>query len=317
MDTPEVFEIIVPEEYHLERIDRFLAGSLELDLSRSYIQKLIHDDTITVNGNSIKQNYKVKEDDCIKIVIPEPEELDILPEDIPLEIVYQDASIAVINKQPGLVVHPGPGNWDSTLVNALLFHLKDLSSIGGQVRPGIVHRLDKDTSGLMVVAKNDRAHQLLTAEFADRRVTKRYCAVVAGKPDERHFFVDSPIARHPKYRHKMTVWDEGKEALTEVFCKKIINSRQGIFSFFDVRLHTGRTHQIRVHLSSMSLPIVGDTVYSKKWAKYRVPYLLLASVYLEFTHPDTGQRVSFEAPLPDHITQFLEKAERLAENIIE
>ncbi len=317
MNTPEEFEIIVPEEYHLERIDRFLAGSLELDLSRSYIQKLIHDDTITVNGNSIKQNYKVKEDDCIKIIIPEPEELDILPEDIPLDIVYQDASIAVINKQPGLVVHPGPGNWNATLVNALLFHLKDLSSIGGQVRPGIVHRLDKDTSGLMVVAKNDRAHQLLTAEFADRNVKKRYCAVVAGKPDERHFFVEKPIARHPKYRHKMTVCDDGKEARTEVFCTKIWNSRHGIFSLFDVHLHTGRTHQIRVHLSSMSLPIVGDPVYSKKWTKYRVPFLLLASVYLEFTHPDTGKRVSFEAPFPEHIIQFMEKTERLSETIIE
>jgi 23S rRNA pseudouridine1911/1915/1917 synthase len=178
----EKIEIIVPEEYNLERIDRFLPLALETDFSRSYIQKLIENEDITVNGSPIKQNYKLKYDDVIAVEVPEPGELDVAPENIPLDIVYEDSSIVVINKQPGLVVHPGPGNWNGTMVNALLFHIKDLSSIGGSVRPGIVHRLDKDTSGLMVVAKNDRAHQKLTEDFASRNVIKRYAPSSPASP---------------------------------------------------------------------------------------------------------------------------------------
>lgn len=309
MGTNEVIEVTVPEEAHLERVDRFLTTSLEIDLSRSFIQKLIKDDNILVNGRPIKANYKVKTDDAIAITIPEPEVIPLKPEDIPLDIVYQDSSIAVINKQPGLVVHPGPGNWDKTMVNALLYHCKDLSSIGGTIRPGIVHRLDKDTSGLMVVAKTDEAHRRLADDFAARNVRKEYCAIVVGKPKEEHAVIDRPIARHKKYRHKMTIDESGRDAVTEYTLEKMWNTDKYIFSKLAVRIHTGRTHQIRVHLSASGIPIVGDPIYSKKWEKYRVPYLLLASVKLSFTHPATGEEMNFSVPLPEHMQEFIRKTE--------
>ncbi|HOO73556.1 MAG TPA: RluA family pseudouridine synthase [Spirochaetota bacterium] len=301
------YETTVPGENNLERIDKFLVISLEADFSRSFIQKLIKDGNILANGSPIRQNYKVKTDDVILIEVPEPEVLDLVPRDIPLDIVYEDDDIAVINKKPGMVVHPGPGNYDHTMVNALLFHLKGLSSIGGVERPGIVHRLDKDTSGLIVVAKNDRAHQHLVNEFSARRVKKKYKAVVTGKPADDHGLIDMPIARHRKYRHKMAVVESGRDAVTEYRLEKMWNNRLGIFSLLDITLHTGRTHQIRVHLSASGLPIVGDPIYSKKWEKHRVPYLLLASVFLSFEHPRTGDEVSFEVSLPDHMRDFLEK----------
>lgn len=308
----EEITVTVPEEYHLQRIDTFLASSLEMDLSRSFIQKLIKQGHILAAGNRIKANYKVKTDDVISITIPEPEVLDLIPQNIPLEILYEDDFVAVINKQPGLVVHPGPGNYDRTMVNALLYHLKGLSSIGGVERPGIVHRLDKDTSGLMVVAKNDVAHQKLVNEFSERRVEKRYTVIVVGKPHNEHEVLDMPIARHRQYRHKMTIDPGGRDALTEYWVKKIWNTTLGIYSLLDVKIHTGRTHQIRVHLSSQGLPVVGDPVYSKKWQKYRVPYLLLASSFLAFSHPADGRRMEFKAPWPPHIIEFIDKLERLS-----
>ena len=308
----EKYELTVPEEYHLERVDVFITEALEADLSRSYIQKLIKAGDITVNGAPIKANYKAKTDDSIVITIPEPLELELTPENIPLNIVYQDSDIVVINKQPGIVVHPGPGNSSRTLVNALMYHIKDLSSIGGSIRPGIVHRLDKDTSGLMVVAKNDAAHRFLTEEFAARRVNKIYEVVVVGKPDSGHGVIDRPIGRHPKYRHKMAILEGGRDAVTEYDLVKIWNNSLGLFSHLKVTLHTGRTHQIRVHFSAMGNPVVADLIYSKKWAKYKVPYLMLASRRLEFTHPSTGERASFEAPLPEHMDTFIRKLDSLS-----
>jgi len=313
----EKIELIVPEEYHLERVDRFLTGALEADLSRSYIQKLIKGGDILVNGSAIKQNYKIKTDDVISVTVPEPAELDVAPEEIPLDIVYQDADIAVINKPPGLVVHPGPGNWNGTLVNGLLYHLKDLSSIGGSIRPGIVHRLDKDTSGLMVVAKNDGAHRFLTEEFAARRVRKVYDAVVIGKPDRGHDVIDRPIGRHPKYRHKMAILENGREAVTEYYLKKIYNTQTGLFSHLEIHLHTGRTHQIRVHLSAMGNPIVADPIYSKRASRFKVPYLMLAARFLEFTHPAKGGAVSFRVDLPEHMVRFMNKLEATAGHTIQ
>ncbi|MDR3236928.1 MAG: RluA family pseudouridine synthase, partial [Spirochaetia bacterium] len=205
MENRPQTQIAVPEEYNLERIDKFLACSLELDLSRSFIQKLIASQDILLNGESVKANYKLKTDDSISIKIPEPETIPLEPENIPLDIVYEDSSIVVINKQPGLVTHPGPGNWDKTLVNALLFHCKDLSSIGGAIRPGIVHRLDKDTSGLLVIAKNDASHKKLVKDFSERKILKEYNAIVTGRPPSESALIDKPLARHHKYRHKMTV----------------------------------------------------------------------------------------------------------------
>jgi 23S rRNA pseudouridine1911/1915/1917 synthase len=306
----EKIEVIVPEEYHLQRVDIFLAGSLEMDLSRSYIQKLIKAGKILANGVEIRQNYRIRTDDIITIEIPEPSAAAFEAENIPLDIIYQDDSLAVINKPAGMVVHPGPGNWNRTLVNALLFHIKNLSGIGGTERPGIVHRLDKDTSGIILIAKDDRAHRFLADEFAGRRVVKRYIAVCAGKPATDHGIMTESIGRHPKYRHKMTLREDGREAITEFFLKRVWNTGSSVFSMFDILLHTGRTHQIRVHLSSRNLPIVGDPIYSKKWEKYHVPHLLLASVYLEFAHPRTGERMNFGIPLPEHIDTFIKRLDR-------
>lgn len=309
--TDNCMHIIVPEENNLERIDKFLSGSLEMDLSRSFIQKLIRSGHIRVSQGAIKQNYKVKTDDNITIEIPEPEPLALEPEDIPLDIVYEDDSIVIINKQAGLVVHPGPGNWSRTLVNGLLYHVKGLSSIGGVERPGIVHRLDKDTAGLMVVAKDDASHKFLTGEFANRKVRKKYSAIVTGKPRTGEGRIELPIGRHRKYRHKMAVDDKGRDAVTDFKVKKVWNSRLGVFSWLDIELHTGRTHQIRVHLSYLGLPIVGDPIYSKKWEKYKVPFLLLASTGLEFNHPYNSRLLTFTADLPDHMRKFMDKIERL------
>ncbi|MFC1668960.1 RluA family pseudouridine synthase [Spirochaetota bacterium] len=303
-------EVLVPEEYHLERIDMFLANSLELDFSRSYIQKLIKKSNILVNGEPTKPNYKVKEDDVIIIDIPPPEQLEVLPQDMPVNVVYQDKWLAVINKQPGLVVHPGTGNWDRTLVNALMYHIKDLSGIGGVIRPGIVHRLDKDTSGLMVIAKNDEAHEHLVNEFSNRNVKKKYSAIVVGKPKKEHDTISLPIKRHRKYRQKMTIDETGREAVTEYRLEKIWNNKNGVYSMLHLDLHTGRTHQIRVHLSAIGNPIVGDSIYSKKWAKHRVPYFLLASMELDFAHPEDKRRVSFSIDLPGHMQDFIDKLEK-------
>lgn len=308
--TSEKLEFMVPEESDHARIDVFLAHSLELDFSRSYIQKLIRAGHVRVNGLAIRPNHRVRPDESIELEIPEPEKLDLEAEDLPLPILYEDSSLAVVNKPAGMVAHPGGGHRQGTLVNALLHHIRDLSSIGGTERPGIVHRLDKDTAGLMLVAKEDLAHRFLMEEFAGRRVVKRYTALCSGKPREDHGVIDGPIGRHPTYRHKMTVRDGGRQAITEFRLTRVWHTPTGVFSLMDILLHTGRTHQIRVHLSSSGLPIVGDPLYSKKWEKYGVPYLLLASVFLEFTHPRTGERMSFQTPVPQHIADFIKKLEK-------
>jgi len=305
----EELSLTVSEEFVGERIDVFISHAMEIDLSRSRIQRLIRDSAITVNGTVPKPSHRVAENDAVIIRLPEPETLDLEPENIPVDIVYQDSALAVINKQPGLVVHPGPGNWRGTLVNALLHHLRDLSSIGGTVRPGIVHRLDKDTSGLMIVAKTDRAHQALVEAFGGRAIEKRYAAIIAGKPASAHAIIDRPIGRHPVYRHKMTIREDGRAAITEYTVNNIWNGRMGIFSLLDVRLHTGRTHQIRVHLAAQGTPIAGDPLYSKKWQKHRVPFLLLCSTGIAFSHPETGDAMRFEIPLPPHFMEFIARLE--------
>jgi len=308
----ERITIIIPDEGERERIDRFLSQSLEMDLSRSLVQRLIHEGRILLNGATVKPNHRLNTDDIVEISFPEPQVSDLKPRNIPLNILYQDEELAVIDKPAGLVVHPGPGNSDGTLVHALLYHLSDLSSIGGVERPGIVHRLDKDTAGVMVVAKTDRAHRALSEAFAERTVSKRYIALSIGKPTREHFTIDSPIGRHPRYRHRMCVRDDGREAVTELFLKRVFHAQSSVFSLFDILLHTGRTHQIRVHLSSEGLPVVGDPIYSRKWEKYGVPHLLLASVLLEFTHPGTGKPMRFEVGPPAHITEFIKRLEKAA-----
>lgn len=234
-----------------------------------------------------------------------------MAENIPLEIIYQDEHIAVINKQPGLVVHPGPGNYESTMVSALMFHIKALPASGDPQRPGIVHRLDRDTAGLMVIAKTDDAYKGLVNQFSAREVEKRYTAIVSGKPASEHAVINRPVGRHKKYRQKMTVTDDGREAITEYTVSRIWHLQTGTFSMLNIKIHTGRTHQIRVHLSSMGNPIVGDRIYSKKRDKYKVPFMLLASTNLGFVHPVTGQRMTFTVKLPEHLADFIEKLNAL------
>jgi len=305
--------VVVPEEYNLERIDRFLAGNLDEDLSRSLIQKYIRDSLITVNSAPVRSNYKVKTDDEIIITFPEVPEcgIELIPENIPLDIIYQDEHIVVINKQPGLVVHPGHGNNTGTLVNALLYHVKQLSTDGEPERPGIVHRLDRDTAGLMIAAKTNEAYHGLVDGFTKRLMDKRYQAIVTGKPKKEHGIIELPIARHKKYRQKMSVDEDGREAITEYWIAKIWQKMNGTFTLIDIKIHTGRTHQIRVHMSATGNPVIGDQIYSKKWEKHKVPYLLLASTSLSFDHPVTGERLSFTIPLPQHMAEFMEKLERM------
>lgn len=303
----QTIEISVPENCTGERVDRFLTEYSELELSRSFVQKLIKKGNVSVSDVAVKPNFKVREGDLVRFTIPEPEKSELLAQDIPLDIVYEDDDLAVINKQAGLVVHPGPGNPDSTLVNALLFHMKGLSSIGGVERPGIVHRLDRDTSGLMVVAKNDKTHAHLTSQFQNGDIIKFYRAVTSSKPLSSHFVVEKPIGRHPKYRQKMAIVEGGRMAKSEFFLEKVWDTSMGTFSLFNIRIYTGRTHQIRVHASSMRLPIVGDPVYSKKSNKYKVPWLLLASVRLSFVHPAKEERMNFEIDIPQHMIEYISK----------
>ncbi len=299
--------LTVPEENHLERIDLFLASAAESGISRNVIQRLIKDANILVNGAQVRQNYKVKTDDEIIITIPEPETVELVAENIPLNIIFEDEHIAVINKQPGLVVHSGPGNYESTLVNALLYHIKTLPTEGDPLRPGIVHRLDRDTSGLMVIAKTNQAYHHLVTEFSERRVHKKYCAIITGKPEKETDTISRPLGRHKKYRHKMTIVEDGKEAVTDYTVLKIWHINHSVYSMLDLKIHTGRTHQIRVHLSSMGNPVIGDRIYSKKWEKHKVPYQLLASTELSFTHPHTGEIIEFKAELPQHMEDFLNR----------
>jgi 23S rRNA pseudouridine1911/1915/1917 synthase len=306
-------EIIVPEENEGERCDVFLTGSIEEDFSRSYIQRLIKQGHALIDETPAKANSRLKTGQLITLIIPAPEKLALEPRDIPLPVIYEDKDIAVINKPAGLISHPGAGNSDHTLVNALLFHLDSLSSIGGVERPGIVHRLDRDTAGLMVVAKSDAAHHRLVEMFAEREIKKRYMTIrlrAAARTARLYRPAHCPASGLSSQNDDSP---DGRQALTEFTVHKIWQNRDGIFTWLDIDLHTGRTHQIRVHLSSLGLPIVGDRYYSKKWARYNVPYLLLASVSLAFTHPVSGKELAFSIDVPEHMAAYIKKMETLCE----
>lgn len=295
-----VFEFTVPEESAGERLDRFAVSCLD-EISRTYIQKLIKNGNVIVGGKTVKPGMRLDSGTVITVKIPSPVTMEIVPEKIPLDIIYQDTDIAVINKQQGLVVHPGAGNAEGTLVNALLYHLKDLSGIGGVERPGIVHRLDRDTSGVLVIAKNDRAHEILAGQFAERSVEKRYTAFVYGNLKESGE-IEKPVGRHRIYRQKMCVTPGGRYARTSFsLVRRWYDSGE-----LDVRIYTGRTHQIRVHLSSEGMPVIGDPLYSKKNIFAGLP-LMLHSRVLVIRHP-SGELMRFDAPLPPHMREF--KAQR-------
>jgi 23S rRNA pseudouridine1911/1915/1917 synthase len=301
-------EIYVGEEDN-ERLDYYL--SLELDeVSRTRIQKLIKDKLVKVNGNIKKSSYLVKEGDSITVVFPEPKTLEIVPEDIPLEIVYEDKDLAVINKQHGMVVHPAPGNYSGTLVNALMFHMDNLSSINGIIRPGIVHRLDKDTSGLLVIAKNDKTHRGLSEQLKHHGVYREYVALVHGNIKRDNGTIDAPIGRNQKDRKKMSVTHKNsKEAITHFSVTK----RYGKYTLVTLRLETGRTHQIRVHLSYLGNPVVGDPVYSSGKNEFNVMRQLLHAKKLGFLHPSSKKEVEFSCELPEDFKVILARLDKEAQ----
>lgn len=288
------------EEQKSIRIDKYLTKHLE-DFSRSKVQQLISEGLVFVNDERIKANYKVENGDVITVTIPEPEEIDIKSENIPLEILYEDEDIVVINKPQGMVVHPGAGNPDGTLVNALLYHIDDLSGINGEIRPGIIHRLDKDTSGVLVVAKNDTAHVHLSEQLQNRTVKRTYWAIVHGQIPHEHGTIDAPIGRDPHDRQKFTVIKDGKEAITHFKVLEHFNH----YTWVEVSLETGRTHQIRVHFNYINHPVAGDTTYGpRKTLKGKGQFLHARA--LEFIHPRTKETMHFEAELPEIFEKNLE-----------
>ena len=289
----EVVQVTVAAEQKNERIDKFVAG-IKNEWSRTQVQQWIKDDVVTVNGKAVKGNYKVKEEDEITVTIPEPEELDIQPEDLNLEIYYEDADVLVVNKPRGMVVHPAPGHTSGTLVNGLMHHCTDLSGINGVMRPGIVHRIDKDTSGLLMVAKNDMAHESLVNQLVAKTVTRRYKAIVHGVIPHDKGTIDAPIGRDKKERQSMTVDENGKNAVTHFQ----VLERFKDFTLVECRLETGRTHQIRVHMKYIGYPLAGDPKYGPKKTLDMNGQALHAGI-LGFDHPRTGEYIQFEAPIPE------------------
>ena len=301
-DTVYVVEITGPEEGG--RLDSVLAGRLE-DVTRSHIQKLIEEGFVeSEDHRKISKKYRVKMGERFLVTVPAPEILEILPEDIPLDIVYEDDDLLVVNKAQGMVVHPAPGNESGTLVNALMHHCRgQLSSINGVIRPGIVHRIDKDTSGLLVVAKNDKAHTGLAEQFEVHSIERVYCAVVYHTIRQDSGTVDANIGRHPKDRKKMAVvpQNQGKHAVTHY---KVI-ARSDRFTFVECRLETGRTHQIRVHLSHIGHPLLGDPLYGHSRNQWGISGQVLHARDLGFIHPVSGRKVLFTSPLPEHFVKAL------------
>lgn len=286
------------------RIDKYL--SLELPaLSRSYIQKLVKDGLVLAGGTAVKSNYKLTGRERIQITIPEAEEPDILPEEMPLDIYYEDEDLLVVNKPKGMVVHPAAGHYSRTLVNGLLWHCKgSLSGINGVLRPGIVHRIDRDTTGLLVVCKNDAAHQAIAAQLKEHTITRRYRAIVHGVIREEDGTVNAPIGRHPTDRKKMAInRTNGKAAVTHY--RVLERFRQ--YTYIECVLETGRTHQIRVHMSSIGHPILGDTVYGPQKCPFPLEGQTLHAMTLGFVHPSSGEYMEFSAALPPYFQDLLEK----------
>ena len=293
-----------------ERLDRYLAGAVE-GLTRSAAAKLLEEGQVTLGGKPLGKNYRLQGGEVLTVSLPEPEPVEALPQNIPLDVVYEDADLIVINKPVGLVVHPAPGHPDGTLVNALLFHCAgSLSGVGGALRPGIVHRIDRDTSGLLVAAKNDFAHLSLSAQLQDHSLCRTYEAVVVGNVREDQGTVDAPIGRHPTDRKKMAVTD--KNSRPAVTHYEVLRRYPG-YTYLRCQLETGRTHQIRVHMAYIGHPLYGDTVYGAKRPAADMTGQCLHAVALDLTHPRTGERMHFTCPLPEEFTRLLQKLERLAQ----
>ncbi len=298
----ETISLCIDTDFAGERLDRILSYSLS-EYSRSFVQNLFADGLVYCNEKKVTKSFKPKQGDVICFSVPEPKELCLQPQDIPLDIVYEDDDLLVVNKPRGMVVHPAPGNYDSTLVNALLWHCKgNLSGINGVVRPGIVHRIDKDTSGLLLVAKNDSSHISLSLQISEHSLDREYRAVIHGHLKEPEGTVDAPIGRSPNDRKKMCVIDRNsKHAITHF---RVIEEYKD-FSFVALKLETGRTHQIRVHMSYLGHPVAGDFVYGPKNGVAYLNGQCLHAGIIGFIHPSTGEHIRLEAPLPDYFTDFL------------
>lgn len=296
------FEYSVDEDSVGTRLDVFISSKFD-NKSRSYIQGIIEGEAASVNGKCRKSNYKLKLGESIILSIPEPVELNIEAENIPLDIIYEDSDVIVINKPQDMVVHPAPGNYSGTLVNALLYHCKDLSGINGVLRPGIVHRIDKDTSGALVVAKNDNAHNSLAEQLKDHSMTRSYLALVEGIIKQDEGFIDQPIGRHTTDRIKMAVVLNGKKAITHY---KVIERFENL-TLVECNLETGRTHQIRVHMAKIGHPLVGDLVYGFKKQRFNLKGQVLHAKKLGFIHPSTKEYMEFVSPLPDYFEKLITK----------
>lgn len=297
-----IFEI--SPEMEDERIDKCICNYMD-SLSRSYIQKIIKTSNVFVNDIPVKANYKVKVDDKIRFIIPENVEPDIPAQNIPLDIIYEDKDILIVNKPKDMVVHPAPGHYEGTIVNAVMYHCKDaLSGINGVMRPGIVHRIDKDTTGSLIICKNDEAHNFIAAQLKEHSINRRYRAIVWGRVSLDEGVIDAPIGRHPTDRKKMAINQKnGKTAVTHY---KVLE-RFEKFSYIECRLETGRTHQIRVHMASIGHPLLGDEVYSNAKSPYKVKGQTLHAMTIGFIHPSTKEYMEFEAPLPDYFEDILRK----------
>ncbi|MDE6620218.1 MAG: RluA family pseudouridine synthase [Lachnospiraceae bacterium] len=295
-----VFEIL--PEMEDERIDKCIYNYMG-NLSRSYIQKVIKDGNVFVNDSLIKANYKVKVDDQVKFIIPESVEPDIPAQDIPLDILYEDADFLIVNKPKNMVVHPAPGHYEGTLVNAVMYHCKgELSGINGVMRPGIVHRIDKDTTGSIIVCKNDEAHNAIAELLKTHDITRKYRAIVYGVMKNEQGTVNAPIGRHPTDRKRMAVNEKnGKRAVTHY---KVLEQFDQ-YTYIECQLETGRTHQIRVHMASIGHPLLGDTVYTSRKAPFHLEGQVLHAMTIGFVHPGSGEYIEFEAPLPDYFEKLL------------
>ena len=294
----------VEKEMNAVRIDKFISERMD-GVSRSYIQKLIKDERVTVDLRPVKANYKVNEGERVEVTLPEPVSLDIEPQYISLDILYEDEDVLLVNLRKDMVVHPSVGHMDGTLVNALLYHCKDsLSSINGVMRPGIVHRIDKDTTGVLIVCKNDKAHNCIAEQLKVHSITRKYHALVWHNLAEDSGTIDAPIGRHPVDRKKMAInHKNGKPAVTHY---KVLE-RFGNYTYVECELETGRTHQIRVHMTSIGHPLVGDPVYGPSRQPFKTQGQMLHAKVFGFIHPTTGEYMEFETPLPDYFEDILEK----------
>ncbi|HHW98382.1 MAG TPA: RluA family pseudouridine synthase [Firmicutes bacterium] len=297
------FRLQVASEDSGQRLDSWLAAQ-ELELTRSQVQRLITEGQVRVEDVTVlKSNHRLRAGQWVSITVPDPKPLEVVPENIPLTIIYEDAYLAVVNKPQGMVTHPAQGNYSGTLVNALLYHIGDLSGINGVLRPGIVHRLDKDTSGLLVVAKNDLAHRKLSEQLKARQIERRYVALLHGNLKQDRGTVNAPIARHPLLRKQMAIVAGGREAITHYQ----VSERFGNYTLTELKLETGRTHQIRVHMAHLGHPVVGDSVYGPKKTAFGLNGQLLHAWHLGFLHPITQEIAQFTAPIPAHFQKVLDK----------